>query len=245
MLSSWPDIGLWSLLLAAVAVFVAAIVQSTMGMGFGQLAAPALLLIDPRFVPAAVIMMGMMVSTTGLWRNRRDADRREMLFALGGRLVGALAAGALVATAISMPAFPLVFAALLLLAIAISLADWRLRLTPVTLFLAGGVSGFMGTVTSIGAPPMGLVYQHHPGPHVRGTLNGFFAVGTMISLLALGLFGQLGVRDLLLALSLLPALLGGIWVSRYLTDFADRRFRSLVLWACAVSAVAIIFKAII
>ena len=33
--------------------------------------------------------------------------------------------------------------------------------------IAGLLSGFMGTITSVGGPPMAMVYQNMPGPKVR------------------------------------------------------------------------------
>jgi len=240
----FTDIGVVPLLIAMAAVFFAAIVQSTVGMGFGQVAAPVLLLIDPAFVPSAVIIMGGAVAVTGAVRGRRDVAGREIGLALTGRVVGALGAGQVLVIAADPAAFSLVFAGLLLLAVGLSLTTWQVRLSPGNLLVAGTVSGFMGTITSVGAPPMGIVYQNAPGPHVRATLNAFFAIGTVISLAALAVHGWLDLGDVILALSLAPALAAGTWVSRYLTDFVDRRFRPLVLFVCTASALAIIAKSL-
>jgi len=182
-------IGVTPLMIAMAAVFFAAIVQSTVGMGFGQVAAPVLLLIDPAFVPSAVIIMGGAVAVTGAVRGRDDVAGREIGVALGGRVLGALAAGQVLIVAADPATFSLVFAGLLLLAVGLSLTTWQVRLSPGNLLVAGTLSGFMGTITSVGAPPMGIVYQNAPGPHVRATLNAFFAVGTVISLAALALHG--------------------------------------------------------
>jgi len=241
----FTDIGWVPLLIAMAAVFFAAIVQSTVGMGFGQVAAPVLLLIDPAFVPSAVIIMGGAVAVAGAVRGRHDVAGREIGLALTGHVLGAICAGHVLIMAADPAAFSLVFAGLLLLAVGLSLTTWQVQLSPRNLLAAGTVSGFMGTITSVGAPPMGIVYQNAPGPHVRATLNAFFAVGTVISLAALALHGWLGLGDVILALTLAPALAAGAWVSRYLTDFVDRRFRPLVLIVCTASALAIIVKALV
>jgi len=243
-------IGVTPLLIAMMAVFFAAIVQSTVGMGFGQVAAPVLLLVDPAFVPSAVIIMGGAVAVNGAARGRHDVAARgrhdvagrEIGLALTGRVLGAIGAGQLLIVAADPETFSLVFAGLLLLAVGLSLTTWQVQLSPRNLLFAGTVSGFMGTITSVGAPPMGIVYQNAPGPHVRATLNAFFAIGTMISLAALAAHGWLGLGDVILALSLAPALAAGTWVSRFLTDFVDRRFRPLVLIICSASALAIVVK---
>ncbi len=55
------DVGLAALAGACAIVFLAAMVQASVGMGFGQVAGPSLLLIDPRFVPGPVIAMAIVV----------------------------------------------------------------------------------------------------------------------------------------------------------------------------------------
>ena len=100
-------------------------------------------------------------------------------------VIGALAAAQILMLIPSRDGFSLLFAGLILAAVALSLARWRVRPTRRSLLVAGTLSGLMGTVTTIGAPPMGIVYQHAPGARTRGTLNAFFALGALVSLGAL------------------------------------------------------------
>lgn len=102
----------------------------------------------------------------------------------------------------------------------------------------------MGTLTSVGAPPMGIVYQHSPGPTVRATLNAFFAFGTVASLASLAWFGLLKIDHLMFAIALTPALFLGTWVSKFLNAFVDKRFRKLVLGICIASSFAVIWDAL-
>ncbi|MBT3359757.1 MAG: sulfite exporter TauE/SafE family protein [Rhodospirillales bacterium] len=241
----YPEIAPWAYALAFGVVFVAAIVQSTVGMGFGQVAAPLLLLIHTDFVPVPILIMGMAVAVLSSLRGWREVAVGDLGVALFGRMVGAVAAGLVLFYVASNAAFSLLFATLILLAIGLSLGKWKVSPSPKMLLLAGSASGFMGTITSVGAPPMGIVYQHSPGPKVRATLNAFFALGTVISLSALGWFGQLRLDHVMLAIVLTPALLAGTWISKYLTSFVDRRFRKLVLGISAASALAVIWKALI
>jgi len=197
------------ILVLAAAVFCGAIVQSTIGMGFGQVTAPILLLIDPRFVPVAILLMGMSVAFVGAVRGRRDVTGSDLGIALAGRVAGALIAGQLVAVLAGSAAFSLLFAGLILLAVGLSVTSWNIQPTRGALFAGGTLSGFMGTITSVGAPPMGIVYQNSPGPRVRATLNVFFALGALVSVLALAAWGQVSMGDLWLALALAPPLLLG------------------------------------
>ncbi len=51
--------------------------------------------------------------------------------------------------------------------------------------LAGAASGVLGTATAIGGPPMALVWQRNTGARLRGTMSGFFLVGSVMSIAAL------------------------------------------------------------
>lgn len=237
-------VGGWALAAAMLVVVLAAVVQRTTGMGFGQVAAPLLLLIDKDFVPAAVILMGIGVSIYAAVRDRAGTNYRQVSIALLGRFAGTLAAGWLLVQWIDTELFSLMFGAMVLLAVLISLRRWNVAVTPTSLLVAGTCSGFVGTVTSIGAPPMGLIYQNTPGPQVRGTLNLFFAIGAAFSVLILWLNGILDRRDILLALVLLPGLLGGSLLAGRLTGFVDRRFRPVVLGICGTSGAIILLRAI-
>ena len=52
--------------------------------------------------------------------------------------------------------------------------------------LAGATSGLLGTATSIGGPPMALVWQRNSGARLRGTMSGFFLIGSVMSIVASG-----------------------------------------------------------
>ena len=56
--------------------------------------------------------------------------------------------------------------------------------------LAGATSGLLGTATSIGGPPMALVWQRNSGARLRGTMSGFFLIGSVMSLVVLAFTGR-------------------------------------------------------
>ena len=244
MFPSFPEIIPSAYAMALGVVFIAAIVQSALGMAFGQVAAPLLLLINTDFVPVPILIMGMAVATLSSVNGRREVALGELGLALSGRIVGSVVAALVLVHVAGQTAFSLLFAGLVLLAVGLSLGKWHVVPSRKILLLAGSASGFMGTITSVGAPPMSIVYQHSPGSKVRATLNAFFALGTVASLAALGWFGLLRRDHLMLAITLASALLAGTWVSKHLTSFADRRFRKLVLGICVVSSLAVVWDAL-
>ena len=73
--------------------------------------------------------------------------------------------------------------------------------------------------------------------------TGIFIVGTLASLLALATIGRMGFDELIVALSLLPALVIGFRVSRYGARFLDRGYiRPAILIVSGTAAVIIISR---
>lgn len=220
--------------LALFAVFAAAIIQSGIGMGFGLVAGPALLLIDPALVPSAVIVVGTPV---GAWATIRDRDQiilRELGIASIGRVLGALVASQTMVLLLSPQAFKVLFATVLLLVVALSVVRLHPRFNLRTLFAAGIVSGITGTIAGLGGPPLALVYQDSHSRKVRATLNATITLGGLVSLAFLWAYGLVTSKSLWYALLLMPGLVLGIWCSRYLHGFLDQRLRPVILGTCCL-----------
>jgi len=110
----------------------------------------------------------------------------------------------------------------------------------------GLVSGFAGTATSIGGPPMAILYQRHPPRQIRTTLAVYFMIGAGLSLAGLGLAGQLDMHRALLAACLAPVLPVGAVLGRTLRSrLPAHRVRPAVLAVCAASATALLVKSLL
>jgi uncharacterized membrane protein YfcA len=233
-------LSLGELLAASVLVFLGAMVQSAVGFGLAIVAAPLLYLIDPRLVPGPILLLALVLSALNVWRNRAGLAVRELGSAVVGRVPGVLLALWLLQV---MPTrmLSLVLAAAVLLAVAISIAPVRLTPTPRRLLVAGFASGFMGTSTSIGGPPMALLYQHAVGPRIRANLNGYFVIGSLMSLIGLAAIGRFGFPELYTSLALLPAAVAGFLLSRFTLPWWDRgAIRPVLLILCAIAAAGVL-----
>lgn len=230
-------------ILGAIAtITVGATVQSSAGFGLGLVAAPILLIIEPAFIPGPLLVAGLAMALLISVRDRKGMDLRGLQVAILGRIVGIIPAIYILSTA-SPKVFSLIFASFVLMAVFLSLLGFSLSHTPRRLFVAGMLSGLMATVSSIGGPPIALIYQRSKGLQLRGTLSGYFTVGAALSLLALLLSGQFDWQDAQLALLLLPGIGLGFMLSRPLVRRLEQsETRPLVLGLSFSAAIAVLVR---
>lgn len=223
-------------------VVVAAIVQAGLGMGFGQTAAPLLALIDPQLVPASVLFLGMLTSFSGALREREAVRWNEVGIGVIGRIIGVAIGSAVLASLTDKRLFMLFFGLLIASAVILSVAGWQMKFNRATLLLMAGFSGLMGTITSVGAPPMALVYQGRAARDARPTLSAFFSIGCALSLAGLYLSGWAGWMDFELALLMVPPMLIGTLIGRRIGNRFDKRFRPALLVVASVAAAMLIYR---
>ncbi len=221
-------------------VFIAATVQASIGIGLGMIASPVLLLADPDFIPAAIMLAVLPLTFTIAWVDRQHIEPRDGGFALIGRVPGVIA-GALVVAALSDRVLAVMVAASVLLAVAASITGRLFEPTDRALVVAGLASGFAGTTTGVGGPPMALTYQNSDPATMRATISAFFAVGSLLSLGALALAGEVGVRQLQLTLLILPGVGLGVVTARLIKDrLRPEVVRPAVLVICTTAALALL-----
>jgi uncharacterized membrane protein YfcA len=233
------------LVVLAAAVTAGALVQGTIGLGLGLVAAPVVTLADASLMPELMLWLAAALPVLTLAREGRHADGRGLSWALVGRVPGTVLGVAVVAVA-SDRFLGLAVGTMVLAAVALSLRDVRVRVGRRSLLTAGLVGGVTGTATSIGGPPMALLYQHRPGKEVRATLAGYFCAGALLSLAGLAVAGEVRARELLLAMALLPCLGVGFALSGPLRRHVDAgRIRAAILAVCAASALALVVRSLL
>ena len=233
-----------TLLLALAIVTAGAALQASIGFGLALVSAPLLALLDRAYVPGPLLGAGLCLGLMMAWRERGAIDSSGLVAAAAGRMLGLLPAGYALSV-VSAAAFDLLFASLVLAGVGLSMLHPRIVPSPRAVFVAGAVSGFMGTITSIGGPPVALVYQSSPGPVLRSTLAAIFVIGSGMSLVALACIGLFGESELWLTAALVPGLVAGLAISRPLLGWIDRAAtRPLVLALSAGCALALLLRAL-
>lgn len=230
--------------LVFVVVMFGAFVQAGLGMGFGQAAAPLLALIDPHLVPGPVLMLGLVTALWGAWRERPRIVWNEVGTGSVGRAAGALAAVAVLSVLPDRKTFMLIFGLLIALSVIMTVAGWRLLFTRLNLIAMGTISGLTGTITSIGAPPLAIVYADREPADARPTLSAFFAIGCAISLAGLFAAGWSGPGDVTLAALMIPPMIAGTLVAGLVKNRFDRRYRPLLLLLAGSAAIILIARGI-
>ncbi len=235
------DVPTGLLAIAMIAVVLGAMVQSSLGIGLGMLAGPLLTLADRAFVPGAILFVILPMTFAIAARERSGIDYRGVGVALLGRLPGVIL-GAWAISIASERFLVVLVGSTVLLSVALSMTRIRFTPAPRALFAAGLISGFMGTSTGVGGPPMAMTYQHADPAVMRSTVSAFFLFGAAMSITGLGLSGAIGTRQIQLGALLLPAVAVGFGLAQiFARKLQPQTIRPAVLIVCSISSIALLF----
>ncbi|HAG73516.1 MAG TPA: permease [Gammaproteobacteria bacterium] len=223
---------------AMLIIFVGSYVQSSIGFGLAIISAPVLFFIDPIYVPAPITISALTLSIANAVKHRHAVSFTDLRFAILGRVPGTVVGGLLLIW-MDVQGLALFLGVSVIAAVLLSLSGLRLRATKASMFSAGLLSGFMGTSSGIGGPPMALVMQHEGSDFIRANLAAFFIVSSIMSLIMLTAVDRFGQKEMIISLPLMPAALAGYWVAMrtlHLVSHEGLRLFSLLLCILAGSA---------
>lgn len=239
------DLSLWQFVVIGLGVLVGGAVQGTVGFGLAMIAAPVVALVEPGALPATLLLLAVPITVGMALRERREVDVEGLSWIVGGRVLGT-AAGVGLLVAVPQRSLEVLFGAVIVAAaITASLRPAR-ELGRRNRFLAGTVSGVMGTTTSIGGPPLAILYRDRPGAQIRSTLAVSFVAGLVISIGGLLLAHRIAGWQALLALELVPPLGIGLLLGSRLTGLGDRTWlRPAVLAFSGVAGAAALLRGLL
>ena len=241
LLNYFSSLEVYSILL--ISVFIGAITQSAIGIGFG-IPGCVILLFDPSLIPTSIVLMGTFVAFSNAFLSLEKIIIKDLIFSLSGRIIGSIISVPLILVTIGTNVFMIIFGVFLLLSIPLAFFKWKIQANNRNITIAGFFSGFLGTLTGVGGPPMGIVYQNSESRKVVPTLNMFFGCGALFSVIVLWNINLLNYEITIKCLMLSPAVILGIICGRLniVKNFVDIKFKFLMLTICVVSALIVILQ---
>ena len=231
--------------LVAIALVVGATVQGLVGLGLNLVSAPVVTMLDPTLMPELLLVLAVLLPFLTLIRSHDEIDWGGLGWVLSARVPG-VAVGVGFLAVFADRYIGVAVAVMVLVAVALTVKAVEVPVNRVTLVVAGVFSGAAGTATSIGGPPVAILYQHRSPAQIRSTLAVLFTVGAGMSLVGIWLGGDFDPRLVLLGLVLTPCLALGAWAGDRLRGvFPEERVRHAVLVVCAASAVALLLRSLL
>ena len=233
-----------TLILASIIVFFGALTQSLIGFGVAVVASPLLYIVNPQLVPVPIIVMGFAISAMTLFRERGHLQFNGLQYALLGRIPGGFAGAGLLLFA-PQAILGLIIAAIVYIAVILSVYKVTAPINRISLFIAGIFSGIFGNIAAIGGPPMAILLAGQDANQFRAALSAFFVFSSLIALGILAAVGLVEIKHLWLSLMLLPSVIGGYLVSGLLINHVDKnKTRTATLILCTISATILVAKSI-
>ncbi len=231
--------------LAALFVAAGAGTQACIGIGMGLIAGPVLVVIDPTAVPGPMLMIAGGINLRNAIADRaslnKPALRRQLLAAPIG-----LVAGLALLSALSDRSLAIAVSLFVLLAVAVQAIGTRPLDGRLAEYAAGAGTAFSSSVAAVPGPVYAVFASHWQPAALRATLAIYMLVVGTVIISALAVMGDFGLKQLWLALSLLPAAALGLPIGRWLRPrLAGPRFRMIVLGVASTSAIVVLVRQLV
>lgn len=234
----------FTVVLINLILLVGSLLQGLIGYGIGMFCAPLLFLINPSLVPAPLIFLSTIITIIMIYRDRSHLEFNQVSWAMVGGFFGVVLAG-LILNIATKTQFELVFGALILTAVIISILGFIPKMNKKNSSIAGFMSGVMATITAVGGPPMALLYQGVDIKSIKANLSAFWLFLNIIALSTLALIGDVTLDTLFIVLMALPGTLIGLYVSTQIhTIIKAHLVRRWILALCAITSIIAIVRAL-
>jgi len=222
-----------------------ATVQGSVGIGFGLIAAPGLVAIDPAFAPGPVLLIGQVVGVRHLLAERKAIDTDALRAGLLGLPIG-MVLGILLLEAIDQRTMSLVVGAATVIGTFALLTGFTIERNHTTNVGAGALSAFGATAAGLPGPPLVAVYSDMRPATMRATCSGVIGAIAVVAFFALAFTGNFGGEEAKLLALLLPGVLLGLVIARFVRPHVERpEFRTLVLVLALLGGAALIIRTLI
>ncbi len=219
-------------------------VHGAVGIGFGLVAGPALVAIDPGFAPGPLLLGGQVVGLRHILAERAAADRVAWRHCMWGLPLGLLG-GLVVLESMDDSTLGLLVGGFTALAAVALLGGLSLRRSSPVEVVAGAASSFAAVAAGIPGPPLVVAFSDMRPATLRSTTSMFMAVIAGLSFVGLTVTGNFGGREAWLLALLLPGVLIGLVLARHVRPHLERPwFRPLVLVVALIGGLVLIGRSL-
>jgi uncharacterized membrane protein YfcA len=240
------DITLWSFIAVAVVVLATACTQAVVGFGFALLTVPIMMQIVG--LQRAVILASLIGTANNVFQYRdlkHNQDKAQVKRFLLASCMGA-PFGLVAFIYANQQVLKILLGIGVLFGVLLLARGRDLTHAHISLDWAMGViSGFLLTSTSTNGPPLVFAMQARKSdPQVfRSTLNMVFLISGIYGLVLFGAFGEIALSDIWISVALLPSMIVGVYVGRFIRNRVDPdRFRLLVLILLALAGLSSLYS---
>ena len=146
----------------------------------------------------------------------KSVEYKQISFSIVGGTIGVIVAS-LIMLYLEYTFYRALFGVLIICAVIISLMGYSVKITSASSLITGSISGFIGTLTSAGGAPMGLLYQNSTQEGIKANLNVFFVYINVLAIITLSIAGLVEVNDFYIFFKCVPAILIGwsiaVWLA--------------------------------
>jgi uncharacterized membrane protein YfcA len=229
-------------------VFAAGMIRGFTGFGFSIAAVPllSLIMVPAQAIPL-VLLLQLLVSTSGLWAARKLCDWRSIrLLSTGAVLATPIGAYALA----RLPAAPVRFgiAGIVIAAVVTLYGGFRLKVAPSwrTAVPFGALSGLFNGIAGMPGPPVIAFYLASPvtSAVARASMIVFFLATSIFGLVPLAAFGLINGWSVAAAALGFPLVwLGSTLGGRLYRRSTEARYRLIAVWLLMFTAAVAVIRA--
>jgi len=238
-----PDI--LHIVITSLVLMGAAFVIGAIGFGFGLTTSPILLLIlDPQTVVVVINAVAILAFALVLVETRQHLRNRELApmgtAAVLGTPIGVFALSTLDPSALRITIGVLV---LILTALVVFNAEWRVPYPRITGPILGVVSSAFTTGLAIGGPILVLFFlgRGMDRQNVRASMAFFFTIMYIAAAVGYAIQGLFTTERLILVVAAAPAVGLGYWIAIRLTGRMNEKvFRTTVVVVVVISSLVVI-----
>jgi uncharacterized membrane protein YfcA len=205
-------------------------------------AGPALFAIDPNFAPGPLLMAAQLVNLRHIYAELDHIDRTAFTNSLKGLPIG-LGGGLVVLSLLSDRTMGLLVGGLTATAAITLMTGAQVRRTNSSDVAGGAACTFAGVTSGLPGPPLVIAFHDMNPRQMRGTSAAFMLSVAAIGFVALAATGNFGKKELELTLWLIPGVLLGLYIARWVRPLIDRPwFRPLILVVALIGGLALVVR---